>query len=380
MISVSNAGPPTRRRQPVKIISVTAIPVSIPSQRSLTALGIHPSFEYGVVTVETDEGITGVGDITMLWDGLGPLQCHYVNDWFGPQLIGLDPTAINRCLGHLTTLTGGALPARAGIEMALWDIAGKAANLPLYDLLGGRTRDAIPLSRSIVMGTPDEQVRQAVAFVEAGYRCVKVKVGLDIERDVAGVAAIRAAVGPGITIRTDANMGWKTPKQAIRSIKRLEPYAIHSVEQPIPPGNIEALRLVRESVDTPIMVDESLWGPDSAWALLRADAVDIFNVYVHESGGLTNMRTIFAMAEVANVQAVIGAMPELGPGTAAHVHFGVSVANLGDFNDACGATYLLADVIQEEWRVENGEIRPLPGPGLGITLDPEKIERLRSDR
>jgi L-alanine-DL-glutamate epimerase-like enolase superfamily enzyme len=364
----------------MKITKVTAIPVSIPSRRFLTALGIHPSFEYGVVTVETDEGITGIGDITQLWDGLGPIQCHYVNSWFGPMLVGEDPTAINRCLAKLSTLQGGALPARAGIEIALWDIAGKAANLPVYQLLGGRTRDAIPLSRSIVMGTPQEQVDQALRFADAGYRCVKVKVGLDIEADVAGVKAIREALGSAITIRTDANMGWKTAKQAIRSIKRLEEFGIHSVEQPIPPGNIEDLRLVRESVDTPIMVDESLWGPDTALALLRADAVDIFNVYVHESGGLTNMRTIFAMAALQNVQCVIGAMPELGPGTAAHVHFGVSVANLGDFNDACGSTYMMADVIQEEWVVENGEIRPLPGPGLGVTLDPEKIARLRTDR
>lgn len=364
----------------MKITKVTAIPVSIPSQRTLTALGVHPSFEYGVVQVETDEGITGIGDITMLWDGLGPIQCRYVNDWFGPKLIGEDPLALNRCLALLATLVEPANPARAGIEMALWDIAGKSANLPLYQLLGGRTREAIPLSRSIVMGTPDEQVARAEKFVAEGYRCVKVKIGLDIERDVAGVAAIRRAVGPDVTIRTDANMGWKTAKQAIGAIKRLEEFAIHSVEQPIPPGDIDALRLIRESVDTPIMVDESLWGPDTAWALARSGAADIFNVYVHESGGITAMRTIFAIAALGGIQAVIGAMPELGPGTAAHVHFGVSVANLGDFNDACGATYLLADVINEEWKVERGEIRPLPGPGLGVSLDLDKVEHLRSDR
>lgn len=364
----------------MKITKVTAIPVSIPSQRFLTALGVHPSFEYGVVQVETDEGITGIGDITMLWDGLGPIQCHYVNDWFGPMLVGEDPRAINKCLTKMATLVEPANPARAGIELALWDIAGKAANLPVYELLGGRTRDAIPLSRSIVMGTPEEQVARARDFVEQGYRCVKVKIGLDIERDVAGVRAIREAFGPELTIRTDANMGWKTAKQAIRAIKRLEEFNIHSVEQPIPPGNIDALRLVRESVDTPIMVDESLWGPDTAWALAKAGACDIFNVYIHESGGLTAMRTIFAIAALNGIQAVIGAMPELGPGTAGHVHFGVSVANLGDFNDACGATYLLADVINEEWKVENGEIRPLPGPGLGVSLDMERVERLRSDR
>ena len=88
----------------MKITKITAIPVSIPSQRYLTALGVHPSFEYGVVQVETDEGITGIGDITMLWDGNGPLQCHYVNEWFGPKLVGEDPLALNLCLAKMATL------------------------------------------------------------------------------------------------------------------------------------------------------------------------------------------------------------------------------------------------------------------------------------
>ncbi|HVA87189.1 MAG TPA: enolase C-terminal domain-like protein, partial [Candidatus Saccharimonadales bacterium] len=238
----------------MKITAVRAIPVSIPSRRQLTALGIHQSFEFGVVEVETDEGITGIGDVTQLWDGLGQIQCAYVNDWFGPRLVGQDPTAINHCLGLMKTLVENAGPARAGIEMALFDIAGKAAGVPVSGLLGGRTRESIALSRSVVMGTPAETAERAAGFVADGYRCVKVKIGLDIERDVAAVRAVRKAVGPPVAIRTDANMGWKTAKEAIQAIRRLEEFRIHSVEQPIPPGNVAALRLIRQAVDTPIMV------------------------------------------------------------------------------------------------------------------------------
>src|SRR5689334_4158476 len=152
----------------MKITKVEAIPISIPSQRTLTALGIHPSFEYGVVRVETDEGITGIGDITMLWDGLGPLQCAMVNEWFGPKLVGEDPLAVNRCLGLLDTLSQGGQPARAGVEMALWDIMGKQLNQPVWQLLGGRTRDSIVLSRSVVIAPPVDMAKQAAGFVDAG--------------------------------------------------------------------------------------------------------------------------------------------------------------------------------------------------------------------
>ena len=364
----------------MKITKITAIPVSIPSQRTLTALGVHPSFEYGVVTVETDEGITGIGDITMLWDGLGPLQCHYVNEWFGPMLVGENPLAINRCLAKLATLVEPAHPARAGIEMALWDIKGKAADLPVYELLGGRTRDAIPLSRSIVMGTPDEQVERARDFVGQGYKCVKVKVGLDIDKDVAGVRAIRETFGPELDDPHRREHGLEDGQagdprdQAPRGIRHpfgraADPARQHRRAAPRPRVGGHADHGRRVAVGTRHRV-----GPREGRRLRHLQRLH------PRVGRPLEHANVFAVAALNGIQAVIGAMPELGPGTAAHVHLGVSVANLGDFNDACGATYLLADVINEEWKVEDGEIRPLPGPGLGVSLDWDKIERLRSDK
>jgi muconate cycloisomerase len=361
----------------MKITNVQAIPVAIPAAGFRSALGVHRVHEYGIVVVETDAGIEGLGEISMIWDGNGYLQCHFVDTVFRPALLGEDPTAINHCLRKMNTLIEGAWPARAAVEMALFDISGKVLNTPVYNLLGGRSRESIVLSRSISIDQPDVMAERAATYVEQGFTCVKVKVGIDPEADVQNVAAVRQAIGPATTLRIDANMGWRTPKDAIRAIRRLEPYNLHSVEQPIPPGDLDGLRLIREAVDVPIMVDESVWGPKDAFTILAAGAADLLNVYVAESGGLTYASLIFRMAETVSVPCLIGAMPELGIGTAAAVHLGIAMTNLSDPCDACGAIYHSVDVVNERFDVRDGRIRPLDGPGLGVTLDRDAVERFR---
>jgi muconate cycloisomerase len=361
----------------MKITNVQAIPIAIPAAGFRSALGVHRVHEYGIVVVETDAGVEGLGEISMIWDGNGYLQCHFVDTVFRPALLGEDPTAINHCLRKLNTVIEKGWPARAAVEMALFDIAGKVLNTPVYNLLGGKSRESIILSRSISIDQPEVMAERAAQYVEQGFTCVKVKVGIDPDADARNVAAVRQAVGPATTLRIDANMGWRTPKDAIRAIRRLEPYHLHSVEQPIPLGDLDGLRLIRETVDVPIMVDESVWGPKDAFAILAAGAADLINVYVAESGGLTNSSLIFRMAETVGVPCVIGAMPELGIGTAAAVHLGIAMTNLNDPCDACGVIYHVVDVVNEQFDVRDGQIRPLDGPGLGVTLDWDGIERYR---
>jgi muconate cycloisomerase len=363
----------------MKITDIQAIPISVPTRPMKTALGVFPTLDYGIVIVSTDEGIEGLGEISTIWDGMGAVQCRFVLDSFRPALLGEDPTAIHRCLRKMDTVAEGAWPARAAVDMALYDVAGKALNTPAYNLLGGRSRESIVLSRSIPIASPEEMADFARQQVDAGFSCVKVKVGLDPDSDVRAVAAIREAIGPRRTLRVDANMGWRTAKDAIRTIKRMEPYRLHSVEQPIPRGDLAALRRIRDAVDTPIMVDEDVFGPADAWQVLQAGAADIINVYVAESGGLTNASLIFRAAELAGIPCVIGAMPEFGIGTAAAVHLGIAMTNLSDQDpcDACGSIYQLHDIIQESFTVRDGRIWPPEGPGLGVTLDRDALERYR---
>lgn len=361
----------------MRIRDIEVIRLDIPSPRNRSSLGVFDRYDYGVVQVLTDEEVVGLGEIATLWDGGAGVQQHFITEHFRPLLIGEDPTAISRCLHKMNTLIEAAWPARAAVEMALYDIKGKLLGVPVYQLLGGRMRESITLSRSIYMDTPEKMAKNAAAAVEAGYSCVKVKLGLDKHEDEIRVSAVRRAVGDDVLLRVDANMGWRTPKEAIRNIKLLQPHALHSVEQPLPRSDFDGLRSVRTAVDVPIMLDESIWGPDDAWRALQEGVADMLNVYVSESGGLTNASLIMRMAALSGVSCVIGAMPELGIGTAAAVHLGVSAPNLSDPCDACGVSYHEVDVINEELHIRDGTIRPLEGPGLGVSLNIAAVERFR---
>jgi L-alanine-DL-glutamate epimerase-like enolase superfamily enzyme len=364
----------------MRITRVSSVPISFPSNEMRTALGRHESFDYAVIEIETDEGIAGLGEISTIWEGQGHLQSEFVSAYCEPKLVGEDPLARTRLLSRIMTRFNRFEPAYAAIEMALLDIAGQALDTPVYNLLGGRRRDSVVLSRSIGMGSPNEMAAAAAEAVAEGFTCVKLKVGVDFEHDLEATARVREAVGPATTLRLDANMGWASSKEAIQRIKRLEIFELHSVEQPIPPGNLEELRRIRDAVDVPIMADESLWAPTDAWSILRVRAADMLNVYVAEAGGIGPARLCFEMGALAGVDCVIGAMPELGIGTAAAVHLAVSVDQLRHPCDACGVIYHEGDIINERFRVERGRIWPPEGPGLGVTLDRGALERYEASR
>lgn len=364
----------------MKIASIEAVPVRIPVDPPRTSsLGTFDAYEYAVVVVHADDGSRGIGEISTLWDGAAAVQCAILEHALAPALIGLDARAINEANRRMRLLKECGLPARAGIEMALYDLVGHALGAPVHDLLGGRSRDRIELSRSVHMAPLETMAQRAAGYVADGFGCVKVKVGRGLDEDVAAVGAIRAAIGPRALLRVDANMGWRSAKEAARAIHSLAEFDLHSVEQPIPPGNVDEMKLLRSLSAVPIMADESVWEPAEAWQLLREGAVDLINVYVAESGGLSSAALIFQMAELSGVGCVIGAMPELGIGTAAAVHLGVAVTNLHDPCDASGAMYQVHDVITETFDIQQGSIAAPTGPGLGVSLDEAALATFRVD-
>lgn len=365
----------------MKIRDIQTTGVRVPAPASDTALGHIAWYDYVLVEVITDEGLVGVGEISTLWDGGGSAQRAIVNGAFKEALIGRDPRRINDCLSRISTLIGGFNPAQASIEMALFDILGKSLDVPVYSLLGGAVRDRVALSRSIFyMEALDDMVATALEYVRQGYTCLKIKVGRPALRDdVRVVAGIREAVGPDVQLRLDANMGWRTAKEAVRAIQALAPYNLHSIEQPIPRQPVAQLRAVRNAVSVPVMADESVWGPDEAYAILSANAADYLNVYVAESGGLTNASLIFRMADLVGVPCVVGAMPELGVGTAAAVHLAFAMPNLGAPCDAAGVDYQEVDIAEPWLDIRDGSVMLPQGPGLGVTVDREALSRFSTD-
>jgi muconate cycloisomerase len=269
-----------------------------------------------------------------------------------------------------------ANPAKAAVDMALYDIAGKALGTPVYNLLGGRVREGAPLSMSIHIAPIEEMIAQAKEVIGRGFKGVKIKVGIDEKHDIEATAAIRQALGPDATIRVDANMGWRSRRQALSMIEALEPHRIHSVEQPLPADRIEDLAWLRDASPIPIMVDESVWGPDDAQRVIDARAADIINVYVSEAGGLREAARIFAMAEVAGIACTIGSMPELGIGTAAQMHLAAAMPELLGPADVCGVLYNAESLILETLPIKDGLAGVPSGPGLGVTLDEARLAAL----
>jgi muconate cycloisomerase len=330
--------------------------------------------------VDTDAGITGIGEVDSVFKRRGALLRSDLDHALIPAVLGEDPTRITHLVIKMDRALDGVEEAKAGIEMALWDILGKALNVPVYKLLGGKVRDRIPLSYSIPFGTPEQMAELAVERVEAGHRTIKVKVGSDNgPRDIAAVGMIRKAVGPDIKLRVDGNMGWPNAKHAIGMIRAMEPHDLELVEQPLPPYDLVGMAEVRRNIGVPLMADESIRNPRSAMDVIRAGAADIANVYVTEAGGLLNATRIFAMCEAASIPCMIGSMPEFGIGTAAQIHLGVAMTNLGPDSDACGVLYHAEDLLKTPLKIEDGFSYPPEAPGLGVEIDMNILERWRRE-
>jgi muconate cycloisomerase len=285
-------------------------------------------------------------------------------------------------LNELCTLIRGALgrdgnPAKAGVDIALHDLVGKALNVPVHQLLGGRLRERCGLSVSLNMAPPEEMAAEAVDYLAQGFGTLKLKAGLDQRHDLAALEAIRGRIGADVPLRVDINAGWSMAKEGLRWVRQFERFGLEFVEQPAKAHDIEGLAFIRERSPVPIMADESVWTAADALAVIRRGAADLINIYVMEAGGLREAKLAAGVCEAAGMPVMLGSMPEFGIGTAAQLHLGVTLPNLIEANDLCGFLYHREDVIEPTLVVENGTIEPPPGPGLGVTVARDRLERWR---
>lgn len=365
----------------MKIVRVESFPIRAPrAQRFEAAGGVLTHSDFALVAIETDAGLTGYGEVSsaLAQYRLGPSHAHDINAYLGPALIGEDPLTIPALVDRMDRTLRGANQAASGVEMALWDIVGKAAGLPVYRLLGGKARPAVPLNWTMGFLDPEQTASEAAFYVEThGVRSVRLKIGRPGDIDERATEAVRRRLGPAIPIRVDANEAYASPKEAIAAIRRLEPYNIHLAEQPLAAANLEGHAEVRRAVNVPIILDESIQSPRDALAAITARAADAFNVYVSESGGLLRAQQIIAIAEAARIPCLIGTMGELQIASAAAAHLGVACANIPYTCDLVGPWRYHESIVREPLRLENGFFYPPEEPGLGVTPDWDVINRWR---
>lgn len=334
-----------------------------------TALRSIDTVEDVVVMIDTDSGHVGHGEApataVITGDTHGSIV-EAIRKYIAPRLIGQDVANLNR----ITHLVQGAIEknssAKAAVEIAVYDLYGQLYGAPLYRMLGGGD-PLITTDITISVDYIDKMVADSIAAVERGFETLKIKVGKDIGVDIERVKAVYAAVEGRALLRLDANQGW-TAKQAVYALQTLEDAGVRLelVEQPVKAQDLRGLKYVTERVHTPVMADESVFGPAEVIDLIRMRAADIINIKLMKTGGLSNAIRIADIAAVHQVECMIGCMIEAGISVAAAVHLAVAKSDVITKVDLDGPSLCTFNPIEGGVVFDESEISIPDAPGLGI--------------
>ncbi|MSU57440.1 MAG: mandelate racemase/muconate lactonizing protein [Pedosphaera sp.] len=370
----------------MKITRIETIPVRVPLKAEFAIRagrgGSHIVSPFLLVKVHTDEGIVGIGEAscTPRWSGEDQVTgAHLIHTYLEPLLVGEDPTMVEELTKKFRLAFAENYFTKAAVEMALWDIAGKAAGKPVYELFGGKVREFVPTKWSVSGLEPEKAAGIAKWAVAQGFKAMKVKVGIEPDGDVERVQAVRQAVGAGIKLGVDANGGW-TPEAAVNTIERLCAFGICFAEQPVPPEDIALMAGVRKKSRVPLIADESIYTLQDAKTLAVLGAADVISIYVGKAGGLGPARKIAGFAESVGLKCTLGSNLELGVGSAAMVHLALASRGITAEEFPCdiiGPLFYEDDIVREPLPIKPGEARANDKPGLGVELDEEKVERYR---
>jgi muconate cycloisomerase len=381
---------------PIK--SIETLSVALPTRRKHMWTGLtEPIGVYLLVKATAEDGSVGWGEAPALKDWGGDFGRYFgesrattkllIEKYLAPVAIGRNPVDIAGLHGAMDATIKGYPYAKAALEMAVYDLAGRQLGLPVALLLGGIARARVPVTHSIGLIGIDEAVAEAAKVAAEGIRTIKIKVGVDPRRDVEIVGAVRGAVGPDIALCVDANCGYATPGDAIRTVRKMERHDLLYVEQPV--AGIARVAEVRRGIGVPVMADESCWGPPDVIEIVRQSAADIVSIYTTKPGGLYKGLAVAATAQAAGLVCNLNGSVETGVGNLANVHLAAAAPSVTmscvvpvstpekELGDRIAGIYYRDDLLVHGLRFEAGAIVLPEGPGFGIDVDPEKIERYR---
>jgi len=366
----------------MKIDHIDIIPLTVPKSRTLTLSTYgwlsKGKFDFVLTRVHTDEGVTGVGEcppLPPLSPESQPVIVAMIKNWLAPQLLGEDPFDLERIWEKMDFAAPTYPMSKAALDIALYDIMGKALGVPVYKLLGGLSRKRFPLVALIGIGTEEQVSADASKIVGEGYTGIRLKIGP--KRDVANVKAIRDVVGSDITLRVDCNQAYST-HGAIRVIKAMERYDIELVEQPTVWWDFKALARVAKALDTPIMPHESAFLISDVKALMDLGALGVLGLKMYRpGGGITNARRLLDMARLMGVPCLVHDDVELGVSLAAAANFVAARYRDLSYNPELSGfpEWIADDVVTPQLTIRDGHAEVPEGPGLGVELDEDKIKK-----
>ncbi len=382
----------------MKIAGVETIHVKLPTRRVHRWTGLtEPIGGYILVKMTGDGGQAGWGEAPALKDWGGDYgryygetpgtTIHVIERYLGPAVTGADPLNLADLHRMMDAAIKGYPYAKAALDMAVYDLAGRALGVPAHTLLGGRVRDRIPITHSIGLMGIEEALPEAAQVVREGIRTLKIKVGVEPARDIEMVRRVREAVGPEVALCVDANQGYASPREAIRTLRAMEPYRILYAEQPV--EGIARLAEVAAALKTPLMADESAWTAHDVLEIVERGAADIISLYTTKPGGLYRALQVAAVAEAAGLRCNVNGSAETGVGNAANVQLAaaaravtlscvIPVSTPAEHQRGqMAGIYYRDDLIAQPLSFADGCVAVPDGPGMGVTVDEAKVAKYR---
>lgn len=357
----------------MKISKLHAVRVRIPQiapirpYQSRYRAGTHK--ESLLIRLETDTGLVGWGEtpddwVTKSFEGTP-------EDRLRGEVLGKDPFDIEQL--YVESTLGSYLTS--GVEMACFDIIGKATGQPLYKLLGGAVRKRIELAACMGIRPYEEAKAIAIQYVEMGFSTMKTKAGRSPEEDLEMVRGIRDGARDRLKLRIDPNQGY-APEVALPLARDLEKYNLEYFEQPMPMGLIADAARMRKQTSTPLALNESVTTPEIVLQILKLDAAAVLLPDTYQCAGLLGVKKVAVLAEAAGVPCVFHCAHDLGIKTAAMLHV---VASTPAFSLANDCTYygLEDDILVTKHVIKRGCLAVPEGPGLGIEVDEKKVAKYK---
>ena len=349
---------------------VVRVPLHTPF---VTSLRTTQFAETLVVRLTDSDGVVGWGEAPQVWqvtgDSIAGSQACFDGP-LGEALLGMP--AVYASAMRIQDAVAGNNAAKMAADIALHDILARRAGVTMAEHLGSllqhppRLAPTITTDMTLSLDEPDAMAAAAVARVADGFTTLKLKVGRDVETDIARVRAVREAVGPDITLRADANQGWESAKVAVAAIQGMTPFDLELIEQPNHRRQYHALADVRKRVGVPVMVDEAVFDLYDLREVTRFHAADAVNIKLAKTGGLTMALTMVAVARAHGLRVMIGCMMEsaLGIGAAASL---VAARELDGAHDLDAGWWAARSPYAGGVAYDGPTITLSAEPGLGIT-------------
>jgi muconate cycloisomerase len=378
------------------IATVSTVVVQLPTRREHKWTGLtEPIGRYILAKMTDTDGRLGWGEAAALKDWGGEFGRYFgestaiaelvIARYLAPAVIGVDTADIVELHARMDAVIKGYPYAKAAVEFAAYDLAGKRLGVPTHMLLGGRARGRVPVTHSIGLLSADEAAAEAVRVAAEGIKTIKVKIGVDARRDLEVVRRVREAAGPAMDICVDANEGYKTPGEAVQVLREMEKYRLKYAEQPC--MGIERIAEVARAIDTPVMADESAWNAHDALQIAEQRAVDIVSIYTTKPGGLYRAMEVAAVCRAAGIACNVNGSIETGVGNLANLQLAaaapavtlscvIPVSTPAQFQHGrIAGIYYKDDLLQAPMSFVDGAIEVPSGPGMGIAIDEAKIEK-----